>query len=523
MANGIAWARMAPDLPRTGSALPLGKAPDSRASSGGPGFAALVDAPEKVPARPPVGDRTEPEDASAPEPEETRPRDEEDRRDADETGPGLPPPDPRLMPEVRGSAADSCGDFEGEVPGPGSDVLPAPAWPPIDDRQSADPDQAAVSTSWASGVEAPSEEQPILPDYPSLGVGEGGEGLSQDPETGAAGLSRTLPGSVSTAARPAGDRSWSPLGAQVPSEALDRQAIQSDAAGITAAGGTRAGEAAGDGRAAVAFNAAAASLAAQGHSALRGEAVRPARGTMPSVGGLPASDEPASGATALPGEASGVAGPVATEAGGRASDPRAPAREMTAQMPERPREVRDADSPARPRDESAPAPASNVSGRVKTAGPGIAASLRGRDILRDASGAREFEASVVLPSSPGASGPSLLATAEPQAEAHRIARQVAAHPVLKAGGSAEMSLAPEELGHLRLSVEASDSGLRIVIEAARPETAVLMRRHEETLRQELEQEDLGTVNVSIEDGDGRHSVGSAPECGPGGVWHAEMP
>ena len=75
-------------------------------------------------------------------------------------------------------------------------------------------------------------------------------------------------------------------------------------------------------------------------------------------------------------------------------------------------------------------------------------------------------------------------------------------PVLRTGGSAEVSLAPKELGQLRLSVETSDTGLRIVIEAARPETADLMRRHVEALRQELRQEGLGAVSVSIARGAG---------------------
>ncbi|TNC51553.1 hypothetical protein FHG66_05155 [Rubellimicrobium rubrum] len=83
----------------------------------------------------------------------------------------------------------------------------------------------------------------------------------------------------------------------------------------------------------------------------------------------------------------------------------------------------------------------------------------------------------------------------------RIGRQIAAQPVLRSGGRAEFNLAPEELGHLRLSVETSEAGLRIVIEAARPETADLMRRHVEALRQELRQEGLGQVGVSIGGGD----------------------
>jgi hypothetical protein len=94
---------------------------------------------------------------------------------------------------------------------------------------------------------------------------------------------------------------------------------------------------------------------------------------------------------------------------------------------------------------------------------------------------------------------------------------------MKAAGSAEMSLAPEELGHLRLNVEASDAGLRIVIEAARPETADLMRRHVEALRQELRQEGLGAVSVSIGGGEGRRGGDPSPDRGSGAGWAAQAP
>lgn len=106
--------------------------------------------------------------------------------------------------------------------------------------------------------------------------------------------------------------------------------------------------------------------------------------------------------------------------------------------------------------------------------------------------------------------------------ARHIARQVADQPVLRSGGAAELSLAPEELGQLRLRVEIEDGGLRILIEAARPDTADLMRRHVETLRQELRSEGLGSVSVSI-GGGGQERGGAAgqgrdPGPGRGATW-----
>lgn len=102
------------------------------------------------------------------------------------------------------------------------------------------------------------------------------------------------------------------------------------------------------------------------------------------------------------------------------------------------------------------------------------------------------------------------------AVARDVARQIAAQPGLVADGTAELRLAPEELGPLRLSVERGEDGLRLVIEAARPETADLLRRHVEALRQELRQEGLGTVGVSIGGGEARREGGAAPQRGQPG-------
>jgi hypothetical protein len=79
-----------------------------------------------------------------------------------------------------------------------------------------------------------------------------------------------------------------------------------------------------------------------------------------------------------------------------------------------------------------------------------------------------------------------------------------------------MTLSPEELGPLRLSVEAVDGGLRLVIEAVRPETADLMRRHLEALRQELRQDGLGSVGVAIGGGDARRGGEAAGGSAAGG-------
>lgn len=100
--------------------------------------------------------------------------------------------------------------------------------------------------------------------------------------------------------------------------------------------------------------------------------------------------------------------------------------------------------------------------------------------------------------------------------ARLIARQLADQPILRTGGTAEVSLHPEELGPLRLTVEGSEGQLRLVIEAARPETAEVLRRHLEALRQELRQEGLGSVGVSIGGGDARRGEEAGSRRGGSG-------
>jgi flagellar hook-length control protein FliK len=112
------------------------------------------------------------------------------------------------------------------------------------------------------------------------------------------------------------------------------------------------------------------------------------------------------------------------------------------------------------------------------------------------------------------------ASAPPPGEgavARHIARQMLAQPALRTGGTAEMTLSPEELGPLRLSVEVVEGGLRLVIEAVRPETADLLRRHVETLRQELRQDGLGSVGVSIGGGDARRGEAGGSFGSGGGL------
>lgn len=163
-------------------------------------------------------------------------------------------------------------------------------------------------------------------------------------------------------------------------------------------------------------------------------------------------------------------------------------------------------------------------GRPRTTGneSALGSGMRVRDVVQLAG--KKNQVSDALPPLVGWSmGTGALGAVPAQVtppEAQRIARQVARHPVLRTGGSAEVSLAPVELGHLRLSVEMSEGGLRVVIEAARPETCDLMRRHVETLRQELRQEGLEAVSVSIGGRESRQGDGRSPGGRQDDAWTA---
>ena len=86
-----------------------------------------------------------------------------------------------------------------------------------------------------------------------------------------------------------------------------------------------------------------------------------------------------------------------------------------------------------------------------------------------------------------------------------------------ARGEVELTLNPEELGRIRLSMSGGEAGLQVTIQSDRAETAELLRRHIALLRDELA--GLGYAQVDIGFG-GRH--GSQPQA-PVPEPHAEPP
>ncbi|MCV2881791.1 flagellar hook-length control protein FliK [Actibacterium sp. XHP0104] len=87
-----------------------------------------------------------------------------------------------------------------------------------------------------------------------------------------------------------------------------------------------------------------------------------------------------------------------------------------------------------------------------------------------------------------------------------------AYSIAQAGtGEIELAMNPEELGRVRLSLSASENSLQVVIQADRPETQDLMRRHIDQLGQEMRS--LGYRDVSFAFG---HDNRRAPQPMPDG-------
>ena len=96
------------------------------------------------------------------------------------------------------------------------------------------------------------------------------------------------------------------------------------------------------------------------------------------------------------------------------------------------------------------------------------------------------------------------ATATQSAHAHAIA-QPATAPAIAAqlsvaveqaeNGQIELTLSPEELGRVKLSIQQADGGISVSLQAERPETLELMRRNIELLQRDFRA--LGYEQISF--------------------------
>ncbi|MEX0302889.1 MAG: flagellar hook-length control protein FliK [Leisingera sp.] len=102
-----------------------------------------------------------------------------------------------------------------------------------------------------------------------------------------------------------------------------------------------------------------------------------------------------------------------------------------------------------------------------------------------------------------------------------IAAQLAEAFAAKGDQKVEVSLNPQELGHVKMRVTASETGITMVIHTERPETGDLMRRHIHELAEEFRR--MGYEDVSFEFSGGQADGGQAGQesenagAGSGGI------
>ena len=97
------------------------------------------------------------------------------------------------------------------------------------------------------------------------------------------------------------------------------------------------------------------------------------------------------------------------------------------------------------------------------------------------------------------------------------------------GKPVEISLNPEELGQVRMTLSTSDTGVTVMITSERPETLDLMRRHIDQLAQELLR--LGYENTAFQFGadnsdersPAREGARQSDMVPPGGEQAGNMP
>lgn len=98
------------------------------------------------------------------------------------------------------------------------------------------------------------------------------------------------------------------------------------------------------------------------------------------------------------------------------------------------------------------------------------------------------------PAAPAAAGKAH--SPPPAAETVRpVAAQLAEAATRLSGGGVELTLAPEELGRVRMVLGASEAGPTLTVTAERPETLDLMRRHADQLARDFR--DLGFTDLTF--------------------------
>lgn len=139
--------------------------------------------------------------------------------------------------------------------------------------------------------------------------------------------------------------------------------------------------------------------------------------------------------------------------------------------------------------------------------------VKGLDPKMDAASGGDESSLPFAPAGDTASG--VAKTSEAQSATgvvRHVAQQLAVTITQTTGQPTEIALNPEELGRVRMSMSLSDGTLMLHINAERPETADLLRRHIDTLAQEFRS--LGYNDISFDFGDGRTQDEARHDAGP---------
>ncbi|MDJ1008286.1 MAG: flagellar hook-length control protein FliK [Paracoccaceae bacterium] len=86
-----------------------------------------------------------------------------------------------------------------------------------------------------------------------------------------------------------------------------------------------------------------------------------------------------------------------------------------------------------------------------------------------------------------------------------VSRQVSEAAGVSSGGEIEVSLSPEELGRVKMTMTPAESGLTVTIQAERPETLDLLRRHIDILAQDLAEQGFTSLNFAFGGSGGENS------------------
>ncbi|MGR3755713.1 MAG: flagellar hook-length control protein FliK [Tranquillimonas sp.] len=167
-------------------------------------------------------------------------------------------------------------------------------------------------------------------------------------------------------------------------------------------------------------------------------------------------------------------------------------------------------SPVAPNAPSAPMPQTVVAwpGAMPLAQAGLSAAVlapgRDADPMRADSPGGAIEIATARPAAPPPGGAPLTPPGAPVP----VHRQIAQAAQDLSRGPVELRLSPEELGSVRLTLQAQEGGLTVQVAAERQETLQLIRRHADALAEALRDGGFADVSFSFRQ-DGRRG-GTAP-------------